>query len=89
MQFTDATRWGIGIIIALALQTFGGGWYLATLASQVQRNSDEITALKTGAAVYLTRAQLEDILGGRDQRLTNIESAVNRIERKFDQAFGN
>jgi hypothetical protein len=87
LSFSDATRWGIGIVAALVIQTFAIGWYLASLDAQVRSNSEEIDALKSGATVYLTRAQLEDILGGRDQRLLNIESSVGRIEKKLDTYF--
>ena len=88
MSLNESTRWGVGILAALALQTFSVGWYLATLNAQVNQNSQAISELRTGATVYLTREQLEDILGARDQRLSNIEGSVSRIEKKLDAVIG-
>ncbi len=86
-KLSETTRWGIGIIIMLLMQTFGIGWYLAALDAQVQQNSSEIGTLKSGAAVYLTRQQLEDILGGRDAETRALKDAVLRMESKIDRYF--
>lgn len=88
MTLTDSQRWGLGVIIALILQTFGYGYYMATQAAKIEQARVDIVEIKSGATFFLTRAQLEDILGGRDQRLSNIEATMLRLEKKFDQTFG-
>lgn len=84
----DTAKWGLGIILVILGQTFAGGWYLATLSAQVQQNKTIIAGLQSRESQYITRAQIEDILGGRDQRLTSIENTLDRLEAKFDKTFG-
>lgn len=86
-NLSETAKWGIGLGITILLQTFAVGWFVSGLSSQVERNVQDISNLKSGAAVYLTREQLEDILGARDQKLVNIENAVTRLETKFDSVF--
>lgn len=88
MNLTETQRWGLGIVILLLGQICGTVWYASSLAAQVDQNTREIAALKTNAVAFITRSQLEDVLGGRDQRLTNIEAGVTRLEAKFDRTFG-
>ena len=84
-NLTDTQRWGIALLLAILTQTLGIVWFASGLVKQVEQNTAEISTLKSGATVYLTRQQLEDILGGRDQRLSNIEASVSRIETKIDK----
>lgn len=51
------------------------------LQEKVSQNEDSIEKMQNGAAVYLTRTQVEDLLAARDQRLISIESSLERIER--------
>lgn len=88
-EISATARWGIGILIALAMQSGGmiywfSAWSARTDAS-IDKNAQDIAELKKGAAVILTREQLDDVLLSRDTRLDNIEKSVGRIEVKLDR----
>lgn len=55
------------------------------LNARVNQAEKDITTLEQSAAVFLSRQDVEDLLGGRDQRLNNIEQSLMRIEKKLDQ----
>lgn len=78
-------RWSASIIIFLVIQTAGAIWWASNTNAQVLQNTRDINDLQNTNAVYLDRNQLNDILGARDQRIENIEKAVNRIEQKLDR----
>lgn len=78
-------RWSVGILITLFLQTATAVWWASGISKQVEQNKAEIASLRSGAAVILTRDQLDDILGVRDARLDNIESSIRRVEAKLDR----
>lgn len=84
-EISATARWGIGIILALFIQTAGAIWWASDISSRVYQNEVEITQLRNGASVILTREQLNDILGIRDTRLDNIESSIKRMEDKIDR----
>lgn len=88
-EMSATARWGFGILIALFIQTGGFIWWQsswqATTTAQINQNAKDINSLKQGAAVILTREQLDDILQSRDIRLDNIEKSMTRIEQKIDR----
>ena len=75
--------WKIVAGFILAVITFAVGWGM--LQQKVENNTKVISALQNTSSIYLTRQQVEDLLGGRDQRLTAIESTASRIEAKVDR----
>jgi hypothetical protein len=87
-EITNTTRWGVGLLIGLLIQTAGMVWWAAQLDAQVESNTADIQSLDTkldnSAAVTISREQIEDLLGARDQRLKNVEDTTQRIERKLD-----
>jgi len=64
---------GLGVAVAWGM-----------LNARVAQNTEDIGMLEQSAAVFLSREQVEDLLGGRDQRLNNIEQSLLRIEKKID-----
>ena len=64
-----------GIIAAISV---------GALYNRVGQNEQDISALDQSAAVFITRENVEDILGVRDNRLDNIEASLMRIEKKLD-----
>lgn len=64
---------GLGVAVAWGM-----------LNARVAQNTVDIVSLEQSAAVFLSRDQVEDLLGGRDQRLNNIEQSLMRIEKKLD-----
>lgn len=89
-EISATTRWGIGIIITIIIQSAGAIWFIAGLnaktietAKIAGQNSEAIKSLQQGASVILTRDQLDDILGSRDARLDSIEKTLVRIESKL------
>lgn len=96
-EISATTRWGVGIIITIILQSAGVVWFIAGLNAKAieteriaRENSVSIKSLQQGASVIMTRDQLNDILGSRDARLDNIEkrqeymqNTLNRIESKL------
>lgn len=79
--------WGASIIITIVLQTFGFIWYVAQLDAEIKQHTLQIRELKDNTNILISREQLNDLLGGRDQKISNIESAISRIERKIDQVI--
>ena len=72
--------------------TFAGGAIIVAVSwgalfVKVNRNTEDISALSNTANVSISRDQLDDILGSRDQRLTNIEASISRIETKLDRVI--
>ena len=89
-EISTTTRWGVGIMLTILIQSGTAIWFLSGLNSQsnqnalvAQENSISIKNLQQGAAVILTREQLDDILSSRDIRLDNIETTLKRIESKL------
>lgn len=77
----------IGVFFAILVQTLGIVWYAGQLDAQVTEQTQDIAELKENRAITLTRDQLNDILSGRDERISNIEKAVTRIETKLDRVI--
>lgn len=73
------------LIGGLLLAAFGVAVTWGMLNERVNQAENNITALESSASVFLSRQDVEDLLGGRDQRLNNIEATLMRIEKKLDQ----
>ena len=95
-EISATSKWAIGILLGLALQTGGFVWWFSSWSANVdsqlietrkiaEANQSDVSALKQGASVILSREQLDDILSSRDIRITNIERTVERIEKKLDR----
>ena len=88
-EIKNTTWWGRGISLALIIQIVAIIWYGAQLDAQVKQNTDDIASLASridnNATVSISREQLEDILGSRDQQLDNLESAIIRMEQKINR----
>lgn len=72
------------IIGGLVVAALGIAVAWGMLNARVDQAEQNITNLEQSAAVFLTRTNVEDLLGARDQRLTNIEASLQRIEKKLD-----
>jgi predicted RND superfamily exporter protein len=83
-EIKTTKNWSASIMITIVLQTLGFVWYAAQLDQQVKQHTAQIAELKSDTGVLISREQLNDLLGGRDQKITNIESALIRIEKKID-----
>ncbi len=64
------------IVIVVAV-----GW--GVHQEKVSNNEKDIAELRQSAAVFMTRTDIEDLLGGRDARLDSIEKSLDRIERSL------
>lgn len=88
-EISHTTRWGIGIVLTILIQFGAIVWSGAKLDAQVQQNKTDIEQLSSrldqGAAISISREQLDDILGSRDTQLEALERAVTRIEQKIDR----
>lgn len=80
-------RWGIGIMMMLLTQAVAVVWYLAGVDSVVAQNTRDIQELQNGSSVYISRDQLDDLLGARDEKTSNIEKTLIRIETKLDKVI--
>ena len=84
-EIATTVRWGIGIILAIILQTITVAWYFAQQDATIQQHSLAISKLESGTSVYISRDQLDDLLGARDEKTANIEKSLYRIESKLDK----
>lgn len=84
-EINTTVRWGIGIILAIFAQTGAGIWYFSQLDATVEQHSTDIKNLQSGTSVYISRDQLDDLLGARDEKTANIEKSLLRIEGKLDR----
>jgi hypothetical protein len=75
--------WKIVAGFVVGAIAFAIAW--GTLQQRVAANEETLNDLKDTTPAYLTREQVQDLLGARDQRLSNIEEATKRIEGKLDQ----
>lgn len=73
------------IVAGFILAALGVAVTWGMLNERVNQAENNITALETSSSVFLSRQDVEDLLGGRDQRLNNIEATLMRIEKKLDQ----
>lgn len=73
------------IVGGLVVAAIGVAVAWGMLNTRVDQAESDIVKLEQSAAVFLSRDQVEDLLGGRDQRLNNIEASLGRIEKKLDQ----
>ena len=76
---------GLGIICAIVLQTVAVAWYFAQQDATIRQHSEAIAKLESGTSVYISRDQLDDLLGARDEKTANIEKTLIRIELKLDK----
>lgn len=85
----ETKRWIIGLAITLIMYCAAQVYYVGQIVGQVEHNSNAISELQTkfntGAAIYLTREQLMDILSGRDVQIKDLKEAATRIEGKLDK----
>ena len=72
------------IVGGLVVAALGVAVAWGSLYTRVDKTEQDVMKLEQTAAVFLSRDQVEDILGGRDQRLSNIEASIMRIEKKLD-----
>lgn len=72
-------------IIAIILQTVTVAWYFAQQDATIRQHGIEIAKLQSGVSVYISRDQLNDLLGARDEKTANIERSLSRIEGKLDK----
>lgn len=86
-EIATTVRWGIGIILAIVVQTITVAWYFAKQDATIQQHSISIQKLENGTNVYINREQLNDLLGARDEKTANIEKTLIRIEGKLDEVI--
>lgn len=84
-EITTTIRWALYIIIAIVLQTIAVAWYFAQQDATIRQHSLAISKLESGSSVYISREQLDDLLGARDEKTANIEKSLLRIEGKLDK----
>lgn len=84
-EINTTRRWGIAISLTIITQTLGFVWYFAQVDSTVTQNTRDIEKLQNGSSVYISREQLDDLLGARDEKTLNIEKSLLRIEGKLDK----
>jgi len=84
-EVATTVRWGVGIILTIFIQTMTFVWYFAQIDSLVKQHTVQILELKNGTSVYISREQLDDLLGSRDEKTANIEKTLIRIEGKLDK----
>lgn len=81
-------RVGATMVIALLVQTAGVVWWAATVDAKIDTNEQAISSLSAriekADGIIISREQLEDILGVRDQRLDRLEKTTQNIEHKID-----
>jgi uncharacterized membrane-anchored protein YhcB (DUF1043 family) len=69
------------------------GSTLGVLQYRVSNNSEGLTELTTKledqSAIIISRTQLEDILGVRDEKIENIEKSVESNGQKLDLLLSN
>lgn len=86
-------RYGINVatFVMVGLQLVGFTAWLVTMNSDVKSAKNDIATIKAqideGSATYLTRKQVDDILGKYDQRIAGVESSV--VELKTEVKVGN
>lgn len=86
-EIATTIRWGIGIILTILCQSAAFVWYIAHLDSVVTQHTEAIAKLESGTSVYISRDQLDDLLGARDEKTANIEKSLLRIESKLDKVI--
>lgn len=86
-EINTTRRWGIGIFLAIVTQSVAVIWYFAHVDSAVAQNTKDIQELQNGSSVYISREQLNDLLGARDEKTLNIEKSLLRIELKLDKVI--
>lgn len=86
-EIATTVRWGVGIILAIFIQSLGFAWYAAQVVAEVSQNTSDIKDLQTRTSVYINREQLDDLLGARDEKTANIERSLSRIESKLDKVI--
>lgn len=91
-EINTTRRWGLSLFFAILVQTIGIVWWAADLSKQVEFNTFDIVEIRKEQRVYLTREQIEDIFGSRDQQIASlqtnvagIQAALIRIEDKLDR----
>ncbi len=80
-------HWNAAIILTLIVYGVGFTWYLAKLDAKVDQTIGDINKLQSTSSVLISRDQLEDILGGRDEKIDNIENKLVSIEEKLDEVL--
>ena len=86
-EIATTVRWGIGIIVAIIMQTITVAWYFAQQDATIQQHTSAISKLENSTSFYISREQLDDLLGARDEKTANIERSLNRIESKLDKVI--
>jgi len=77
--------WKMALFFVLSMVAFAVAW--GSLVTKVDTNTENIKELQQGSLAYLTRQQVDDLLGVRDEKLSNIESGIMRLEKKLDNLF--
>lgn len=93
---TTRLKLNITVLLFLIVQTSAAVWWAATATADIKAVKEKVDALdvqiNSGTSVYLTREQINDILGVRDEQIrtlqrdvTDIKNASVRTELKLDK----
>lgn len=79
----------LATVVALLVQFGGMVWWAAQMQARVDTQGIEIRHIHeqvdSGMAVYLTRQEVDDILGARDAEIKAIKEYLVRIDAKLDK----
>ena len=84
-EISNTSRWAIGLMLTIVLQSATIVWWASQLNAKVEENAGDIAELKNGALLLISRDQLNDILRVRDTRLDTLTQSMQRIEQKLDR----
>lgn len=86
-EISTTVRWGVGIILTILVQTIGFVWYLSQRDALLDQHTQDIAELQSGTSIYISRSQLDDILGGTQVEIKGLKDSLLRIETKLDRVI--